>query len=147
MKKDINFIPAFDRRNPDPSLDYGIRGVIIWFVLSGELGAVQFLLNTNWYLPHIQKEFIKEARKKDEVWLEAFLCPQPFELGYHSPVPLYDGQMIASDSCPYLDGKPCYLDGSELQARPVLDILIQEGDAGVWKYLEEFYINTFGELK
>ncbi len=147
MKKDISFDPAFDKRNSDPNLDYGIQGVTIRFVLSGELGAVQFVLDTNWYLPHIQREFIKEAHNKDEFWLEAFLCPQPVDVGYHSPVPLYDGQTILSESCPYLDGKPCYYEGSGLQAIKVFDILIKEGNSGVWKYLEKYYINTFGELK
>lgn len=147
MKKDISFDPAFDKRNSDPNLDYGINGVIIRFILSGELGAVQFVLNTNWYLPHIQREFIKKAHYKDEVWLEVFLCPQPFDVGYHSPIPLYEKQKILSDSCPYLDGKPCYYEGSGLEAIKVFEILIKEGDAGVWKYLEEYYINKFGELK
>lgn len=147
MKKEITFSPAFDKRNKNPNKNYGINGVDIRFVLSGELGATQFVLCTNWHLPNVQKELIEGAYKKGISRMETLLSPLPADVGYHSPVPQYEGQTIISESCPYLNGKPCYYEGSGLQAKKVFDILIEKGDAGVWEYLEEYYIEKFGKLK
>lgn len=49
-------------------------------------------------------------------------------------------------NCEYL-GCPCYYDGSSLNAERVFDILVEKGSDGVWKYLEEYYIDTFGKLE
>ncbi len=40
-------------------------------------------------------------------------------------------------------GVPCYYDGSGLAAEKVFRILCDEGSDGVWKYLEEYYMNVF----
>lgn len=45
--------------------------------------------------------------------------------------------------CPYLDGKPCYYDGSGLHAERVYDLLLNQGEEAVWKYLEKYYQDTF----
>ena len=108
------------------------------------------------------------------------LHPLPADLGYHSPVPRYDGQQavgaqrtqwremtteerttlhvpaglkipfaVPTDTwtpCPWLDGRRCYADGSSLNAEPVFQRLLREGDAGVWQALEEYWQETFGEL-
>lgn len=141
MKRDIEFRPAFDKRDPTPSKNYGIHCAECKFILSGELGAVQFAFCTGWNLPHVQKEL----REKD--CYRAIEYPMGSDLGYHSHKPMYEGQTLLTDSCPYLDGKPCYYDGSSLNAIPVMALLIAEGGEAVWKKLESYYIHTFGELK
>jgi len=50
---------------------------------------------------------------------------------------------LITDSCPYLDGKPCYYDGSTLAAERVFERLVREGDVGVWAALEEVYQQVF----
>ena len=144
MKREIKFDPAFDCRDPDPSKNYGVHGVTLHFYLIGELGAVQFNLFTNWQLPHVTEESKGKIRfDGDRHWL----CrPIPADLGYHSPIPKYDGQEPISDSCELLSGRPCYYDGSSLNADPVYQTLLEEGDAGVWRTLEKYYQGTFGEL-
>ena len=139
MEKIINFIPAFDKRNPNPSKNYGIHGVDIRFILKGDKGATQFVLYTNMYLPHVQKELQTKCQSSQFCFLE----PLPADLGYHSPKPIYEGQSICSESCEYLDGKPCYYDGSGLNAKRVYNRLLKEGDRGVWDELEIFYNNIF----
>lgn len=141
MEKRIEFSPAFDKRNHDPKKNYGIHGVDIRFVLIGERGAVQFVLYTNWYLPHVA----------DDLWtrhpahLRAFFGPMPpADVGYHSPVPQYEGQEPIGNNCQYLNG-PCYYDGSGLRANDAFKVLVEEGDDGLWKYLEQYYRDTFGE--
>ena len=164
----LEFSPAFDKRHSDPKKDYGIHGVTMRFVVKGPLGAVQFVLYTNWQLPHVRAEFDRRGCGK-----YCFNKPTPADLGYHSPKPRYDGQLPIGatrvrwkdndgsipgfdapklpeseptgtfDPCPYLDGAPCYYDGSGLNAERIFDVLCAEGDAGVWRELEAYYTETF----
>ena len=136
LERIVEFYPAFDKRDPDPSKDYGIHGVECLFVIKGKKGAVQFLIFTNWHLPHVQKEFDTESM---------FNKPVPADLGYHSPKPIYKDQ-TAYKNCKWLDGKLCYYDGSSLGAERVYEILLTKGSEGVWKYLEGYYKGIFGEL-
>lgn len=85
---------------------------------------------------------MSNAPKLDPMDLE-MLLPQPANVGFHSPKPMYEGQTLVSDNCQLLDGKPCYYDGSGLHAQVVYDILLKEGSEGVWKYLEGYYNRTF----
>ena len=137
----IEFDPAFDKRHPDPSKDYGIHGVNIRFVLKGPEGAVQFLLYTNWQLPPVTEELIAKPIK-DKFLLKALFLPIPADLGYHSPAPHYEGQ-TSTGPCPYLDKKECYFDGSTLNAEPVYERLLKEGHEGVWAELEKCYDDFF----
>jgi hypothetical protein len=145
MERITKFYPAFDKRNPEPHKNYGIHGVDLRMILKGELGVVQFVLYTNWQLPHVTEEFLNKPM--DRLSIKCFYLPLPADIGYHSPSPMYDGQSICSDSCEYLDGRPCYYDGSGLRAEDVYTVLLESGSDGVWKYLEEDYIDRFGELK
>lgn len=142
MEKIIKFYPAFDKRNSDPSKNYGIHGVELRMVLKGDQGAVQFVLYTNWNLPNVTEEFLTRP-SKDRIDLECRFLPLPADLGYHSPKPMYEGQSIASESCEYLDGKPCYYDGSGLNAERIYKILLYKGSDGVWEELQNFYNELF----
>lgn len=146
----VSFAPAYDKRSNVPSQNYGIHGVDLRMVLKGPLGATQFLLYTGWLLP----ETIGARRDR---WDGIFdygpalarrdgghgLHPLPADLGYHSPHAIYDGQNVVSESCEYLDGKPCYYDGSGLNAARPFEALLREGDEGVWNVLMNYYISTF----
>ena len=64
MEKIVKFYPAFDRRK-DPKGNYGIHGVDMRMILKGDKGAVQFVLYTNWHLPHVQEELNLKAIGQD----------------------------------------------------------------------------------
>lgn len=158
MEQITKFYPAWDRTDPDPKKNYGIHCVDLLMLLKGELGAVQFKMLTQWYPKGVNNRIVKETLRDHmdpfsepgisfERTIELHLSPMPSDIGYHSPKPMYDDQKGMGDSCEWLDGKPCYYDGSSLEAENVYDILLKEGSDGVWKYLEEYYINVFGELK
>jgi hypothetical protein len=144
FERSIEILPAFDKRSHDPHKNFGIHGVEMRFVLQGPRGAVSFLLYTNWQLPHVTRETDARTAAKAlagediAVDLQAFYHPMAADRGYHSPVPLYEGQR-ALGPCPYLDGAPCYYDGSSLNARIVFEALLREGGEGVWKELEYYY--------
>jgi hypothetical protein len=61
LERIIEFTPAFDKRDPNPKKNYGVHGVELRFVVKGEAGAVQFLIFTNWHLPHVQKAMVNRA--------------------------------------------------------------------------------------
>lgn len=137
--------PAFDRRNPDPEKNYGVHGCELRMVLKGPKGAVQFVLLTNWQLPHVTEDVLKKSVDKPmkEIDLKVRFLPLPADLGYHSMAPMWEDEKPSHEACPYLDGKPCYYDGSGLNAERVYEILLIEGSEGVWRYLENYYYDTF----
>ena len=118
----------------------------IKFVLKGSKGAVQLLLGTDWYLPSTIKEYRDEGinsrpapvhLRRDEKFLKGW------DIGYHSPTPRYEGQEPLH--CEFIGGKDCYYDSSSLNAERFPDILLKEGDEGIWRELEEYYKQTFGD--
>jgi hypothetical protein len=138
MERIVSFEPGFDRR----AEGYGVGAMRLRFVLKGELGAVQFLLGTNWYPRHVQEA---EAAKGLDLYRGEIL-PTGWDIGYHSPRPMYEGQ-TPMGPCEYLDGKPCYYDGSSLAADPIRDAFLERGEPAVWEACEERYVETFGELR
>jgi len=139
FKREIIFDPAYDERNAESGKNYGIHGVNLRFYLTGPKGAVQFVLHTNWHLPHVEKEL---DSRLDIKWPHLYCHPLPVDLGYHSPKRRYKGQTLLTKDCPLLKGK-CYYDGSSLNAEPVYKRLLQEGSDGVWKELEKYYLGIF----
>lgn len=143
MEKIIEFLPAFDKRNANPSKNYGIHGVDLRMYLKGDKGVVQFVLYTNWHLPHVQDELESKTVDIDRFYIKTFK-PQPADLGYHSPKPRYEGQ-YRTENCDLLDGHECYYDGSGLNAERIYDVLLKEGSEGVWRELEIYYNQLFCE--
>lgn len=142
MERIVEFNPAYDERN-NPKGNYGIHGVNLRMMLKGDKGVVQFVLYTNWHLPHVQDELESKMVGKDKFYIQTITRPLPADLGYHSPKPIYEDQLPMSDSCEYLDGHECYYDGSGLNAERIYDVLLKEGSEGVWRELEEYYSHVF----
>lgn len=141
FEKIIQFDAAYDKRHKDPKKNYGIHGVTLRFVLKGEKGAINFVVYTNWMLPHIEKE--QEAKGASSGVEYRISRPMPADLGYHSYVPQYEGQETMTDECPWLDGKPCYYDGSTLYAETVFKVLVEDGGDALWEKLEQEYNERF----
>ena len=125
--------PAFDKRHPDPKKNYGIHGVEVKWLLTGDKGAVQFVLYTGWNTKGVRAERHDEPAH----------APMPTDIGYHSPVPMYEGQTVIQEECPYLNDRPCYYDGSGLNAERYFDILTDKGEDALWKALEAYYRARF----
>ena len=141
LVREIEMNPAFDKRHEDPTTSYGIHCVALPFILKDDTGkgAVQFMLFTGWYLPHVEKEFTNHPHR------DTFFKPMPADKGFHSPHRIYKRQKSMTKKCPYLNGKPCYYDGSGLNAEPLYQILLKEGSEGVWKALEKYWNIMFGD--
>lgn len=130
FERTITFTAAFDKRDSDPNKDVGIGSVQVWFSLRGELGAVVFMLFTNWDLPEVRAEPRYHHMQ-----------PGPTLLSIHSLAPL-DGAK-SPEPCEFLDGRPCYLENSVFGGDPIFARLLREGDAGVWAALEDAYRKQF----
>ncbi len=143
----VDFYPAFDKRNPNPSKNYGIAAVQIRFVLKKDNKAVQFLFGTDWYLPETVEEYKRignynktppsNLRGNDSCGVSGW------DVGYHSPTSEHEGQ-LSSKKCVYIKGK-CYYDGSSCRADDNQEILLREGSEGIWKFLEKYWDVEFGE--
>lgn len=94
MERITKFYPAWDKRDPDPSKNYGIHGVDLRMVLKGTLGAVQFILYTNWMTKDYMNASLSDptsiSYKRDGFW-KFVQVPMPADLGFHSPKPMYEG--------------------------------------------------------
>jgi len=132
FKREVKFLPAFDKRSFSPKKDQGIHGVDMRFYLRGDKGVVQFTLYTNWHLPTVDQTGWPDSIKK----------PNPAHIGYHSLEAIYENQRSV-DTCQLLPGNTCYSDVSYLMADRVFDILVAQGCDGLWKYLEDYYKETF----
>lgn len=120
MEKITIFTPAYQKKG------YGVGALTCHMVLKGPLGATQFVFSTGIYLPGVELS-----------------SPMGYDVGYHSPRPMYEGQTPHED-CPYL-GKTCYYDGSGLKANEYLTILIREGSEVIWTKLQDYYDQLFKE--
>jgi len=141
----IEIYPAYDKRDTDPKKNYGIHGVTMVFVLRGPKGAISFTLYTNWHLPHVQEELTRKCNGSFQGGIfYCRQCPMPADISYHSPVRTHKYQYETKE-CSYLDGKPCYSDGSSLMARDVFNKMVAEGEEGLWKELENRYNSQFNK--
>ena len=143
LERKIMFTPAYDKRDPNPSKNYGIHGVEMRWLVTGPKGAIQFVLSTNWHLKAVQEEL---DERLDRRFPHLSCHPMPMDLGYHSPVPMYEGQTCIEKECEFLGGKPCYYDGSTLNAEKPYWILVEKGGDALWEYLEGYYRYRFEEV-
>ena len=130
------FSPAFDKRDPEPSKNYGIHGVEIHFVLKGPEGAVSFTLYTGWLLPETVGVERADYRY-GKALVENGSYPMPAMLSYHIPEQREDYQ-VGPTSCRYVEGGQCWGDGSFI-ADGALDALVTGGSDGLFAFLETWY--------
>lgn len=131
--REVKVYPAYDKRHPEPSKNYGIGAARIAFYLKGDAGTMQFVFNTGYYLPHVREEFKQQHYHPS---------PMPVDVGYHSKN--YISWAIEMADCPVL-GCTCYYDGSSLAANSLFELMLQEGEEAVWKELEARYNHIFCE--
>jgi hypothetical protein len=137
LERKFEIHPAYDKRPK-----YGQHCVEFLFYVKGLKGAVQFLLFTGWY-PHLIPTPETDWR---ELTMPLHIAehdnPMPADLGYHSPVPRYEGQKPQTKECAILGG-PCYYDGSILNASRIFSIMLHQGGEAMWNELENYYRETF----
>ena len=128
---------GFDKRHTDPKKNYGIGACRITFVLKGAEGAVQFMIGTDWYPPVVQRERRQQRHDFDTRFDK--IKPDGWDVGYHSPKPMYEGQTPMERSCELVAGGVCYYDGSGLRADDWVEQFILGGTPWLWPQLETEY--------
>lgn len=137
----VEFEDAYDKRNIDSAKDCGIGAYMVRMVLARGPRAIQFYWSTGIHPQHIEDEWRATGKDKEIGFL---LKPMGYDVGYHSPVPMYEGQTMLSNDCP-ITGGVCYYDGSGLQAMKMVELLFREGVDAVWGSLEARWADQFGE--
>jgi hypothetical protein len=137
----IDFECAYGSKNcaPGEGGSHGKSSVTIVFAVKGEKGAINFSIYSGW-LPVFQKQDDIGSYSGIKFNSGSFM---PADLGYHAKEPQYEGQTVCQESCLWLDGAPCYYDGSGLAAYEAMYTLVNGGDDELWKYLEDVYLARF----
>jgi len=150
LTREITFRPAYDKRPKNPGEpNYGIHGGDMTWYVKGSKGVIQFVVHTNWYLPHVAKELSESVLLRPSYFTTSEIIaytfqPHAVELGYHAKRRQYEGQEKRKDCHLFKNG--CYYDGSGLNAEPVLKLLIEQGSDAVWARLEKEYYERFDYL-
>jgi len=147
FKCEITISRAYDKRHKENSKNYGIGCCRMFFSLKGDKGAVVFQVGTGWFLPKTVTEY---KSNHIDLWND---YPTQWDLGYHSYKPMgdyhkevKDGKVVecpSQDECSFLDGNPCFYDGTALGGDPILQRLLEEGSGAVWEELEKYYKIVF----
>lgn len=158
MEHKVLFFPAWDKTDPDPNKNYGVSDVRIKFLVIGNKGIVEFDLSTNWYLPHVVDRRLEALKKdvyqqKEDFLLRTWIAPYPLDVCYYSLDQLsVDDTHFDSGLSYVFDHKPCFYgykyedeDGSLWTPEYVYNQFLLYGDDAIWKYLEKYYIETFGK--
>jgi hypothetical protein len=116
----------------------GIGACSVLFLLKGPHGAVDFSLYTGWHLPsaleHLQR-FPAHGHGR--------YAPMGVQVAYHARTPQYEDHGVCQQSCEWLDGAPCYSDGSFIQGSEWMAKLIERGTDWLWPALEQEYRERF----
>lgn len=138
----VNLSPSFDRRDPRPSVNYGIGEVRMWFYLIGRKGAVQWQIGTGWYCNSAERHLRSFPDDPGGYRDESRYRPRAWDLGYHAREAQYDGQTVVDQDCETIGG-PCFYDGSGLNAELLLDGFLEGGERFLWPALEAYYGHVF----
>lgn len=134
----LDMYPAYDKRSPEPSKNYGIHGMDLIFSVKRESIAVTWRLFSNWHLPHVRKE-------AEEKWSRFMLLADGLgSIDYHSPTPAYPDH-YKIEKCEYTNGV-CYGDGSGLASYKLFDKMLLAPEE-IWKTLEEWLVRMEGEVE
>lgn len=137
FKRMVHIKPGFNWIRAEPSRNFGIGDVRMWFVLIGEKGAVQWQIGTDWY-----PESARQHLARFPSWpLSGEHQPKGWDLGYHARERQYEEQ--PSRSCDILPEGKCYYDGSGLAADDLIEGFLNGGDDWLWNRLEAYYAHVF----
>ncbi len=149
----VEIEPAYDGKQMTPPRNCGIGSAVLRVILKDPLTkqAVQFVTSLGWY--KVGSHLLPPNSLTSRYWrshsgfretVAETSDPMPYDLGYHSATPRYEGQPQMQSNCPVTGGE-CYYDGSSLNAYDAWKVLIEGGDKALWSYLEEYYKSVFNK--
>ena len=156
LERRVYFQPGYHKVHEDPKKNYGVHGMSVMMLLIGPKGAIHFSFGTGMMLKETYEWWEKRGLHH-----EPYKMHMGYDVGYHSPKPMYEGQELRwptkmrktgesvtdvefdkvgkeAPNCEWL-GVPCYCDGSAMRAEEWEDAIIRGGDDKIWEMLEEEY--------
>lgn len=140
LERETVWQAAWDRRDPNPSKNYGIHGVEVSWIVKGPKGGICWSIFTHWMLPHVTREAHNATQRLDvsDVALRCRYEPTGAGIEYHSIKQRYKGQEQRT-GCLLVPGGVCYSDTAFTAGDDLLKLLIEQGGEAVWKDLESRY--------
>lgn len=138
----IECLPSYDLRAEPPKPNYGIANMRIVFYLAGPLGVVQWVIGTDWGIAPVREHLNSLGWSK---WDDP-RQPKAWDLGRHSPRPMYEGEEPMSGHCK-ITGGACYYDGTTLGARELTEGFLAGGTRWLWPKLAQVYESWFNNAK
>lgn len=127
-RREIWWTPAYDKRDPNPSKNYGVHGMEITFVLRTPdfKQGLTFTLMTNWHLPHVTQEMRQRGRLPEVL---------PASVALHTLAPADEPASIST--CQVVGG-PCRGDGgcSFTLGDEFFKILVTDGIEALWSKMQ-----------
>lgn len=140
-ERDVIFYPGYDKRDPNPSKNYGICGGRLIFVLKGTKGAIQFMVGMPLY-PDTAVQHLINHHNGNAYEIAKSMKPSGWDVGYHSHEPMYEGHEPMQGECHIIGGK-CFYDGSSLRADEWLSEFLVGGTNWLWPQMEREYRDRF----
>jgi hypothetical protein len=129
--------PAYDKRDLEPTKDYGVGGILMNFVIKGDHGAINFVLSTNFVLPQTLEFWQKKKEITKQIDLSYWLRPNT-DLCFHGLKPKYEGHKSHNDCC-WMPGKECYVECDSFGGDEAYQALLTGGSEAMWQYMEKRY--------
>ena len=147
FERKVIFTPVSDRRNPDPSKDYGIQSVGVYFMLYGNKGVVEFQICSRWLTTELHAEIDPIAARQivNNPSTARLYRVFPADVCRWSRARLGEDDTEMSGVQRVFNGDTCYYDYKMFGADELYRVLCNEGDECVWEYLESYYTEEFGQ--
>jgi hypothetical protein len=130
FEHDVRWYPAQDLGRDKG----GVVAAMVVFAAKRDGRVVSLEVSTGWFLHSTNPNDGKGYRTGQGAG---------FYIWYHSPNQPDEYWTRSKDDCPHL-GTPCYMYVDALDAMDVFEVLVREGDEGVWRELEKRWGLTFG---
>lgn len=140
--REMEIYPSYDYRdNPDDGR--GAHGCDLMLILRGDLGVITARISTGWMERPLTGEFspgrAQFRRPQPGVDHRVMnIYPSGSYVGTHTPAQRY-AYDLQQNACEYLDGAPCWGDGSYTEASAILRLLVTGGSDAAFGRLEALY--------
>jgi hypothetical protein len=125
LKRSVEVLPAFDRRNEDAAQNKGLQGIVLIFRVAGGGGRTEFELHTNWFPDEVRNGFMERG-------MFTFLSPFPKSLQQYGG----DPHSVRT----YIDEEH-----SKAGAEQMFGLMLHLGDDAIWTALERLHVSRFGD--
>lgn len=133
--------PAWDHREPGhPYAGLGAHPAELHFVLTGKNAAVHLVISTGWMVRPLTEPWLRESRMIppmrshrpgiDEGLSQYFPAGRGLFIHYGWKRPEFSG---GHGHCEFSGARQCWLEVSMMESERLLEILISQGDAGLWQ--------------